>query len=190
LLNIIAGTLSAGTPPIPPTSYESIATYTVGGTNQTSITFSSIPSTFKHLQIRGIGRFAGGDAYSSIEFNGVTPSNKYYRHALAGSGAVAVAQEGADTTALLQMTNDSKIANNYAAFIVDILDYTSTAKNKTVRGFSAFDNNGSGLMFFESSLWSSTPAAINSIKFDAQAYGSTSSFTQYTQFALYGIKGA
>ena len=167
-----------------------IATITVGSTAQSSVTFTSIPSTYTHLQIRGIGRFSGNDSYGSMQFNSVTPGANYYNHRLLGNGSAAVAQSTADSPARLQMTNNGSTANNFAVFIIDILDYTSTNKNKTVRYFSAWDNNGSGLLFFDSSLWSSTPAAITSIKFDARVDGGTSDFGQYTQFALYGIKGA
>jgi len=39
-----------------PGDYESIQTVTVGSTSQSSISFTSIPSTYKHLQIRYISR--------------------------------------------------------------------------------------------------------------------------------------
>jgi hypothetical protein len=51
---------------------------------------------------------------------------------------------------------------------------------------SGTDNNGTGLIEFSSSVWRST-SAITNLRF---LLSSTPSFVQYTQFALYGIKGA
>jgi hypothetical protein len=68
---------------------------------------------------------------------------------------------------------------------MDILDYTSTNKNKTVRSLGGFDRNGGGIITLSSSLWFKTPEAITSIRLKPQS----SSWTQYSSFALYGIKG-
>jgi hypothetical protein len=43
-------------------SYESIATTTVGSGGSATVTFSSIPATYKHLQVRTLIRSAGSDA--------------------------------------------------------------------------------------------------------------------------------
>ena len=43
----------AGNPAVVLSSYDSIATVTVGSGGSSSIVFSSIPQTYKHLQIRG-----------------------------------------------------------------------------------------------------------------------------------------
>jgi hypothetical protein len=52
LLNTVLATFSEGTPPIPPTSFESIQTVTVGAGGASSISFTSIPATYASLQIR------------------------------------------------------------------------------------------------------------------------------------------
>ena len=53
--NAIAGLYAGGVPPVT-TAYESIATTTLSST-QATITFSSIPSTYEHLQIRWIAKY-------------------------------------------------------------------------------------------------------------------------------------
>ena len=68
--------------------------------------------------------------------------------------------------------------------IIDILDYTNTNKFKTTRSFTGRDANGSGWVWFGSSLWKNS-AAINTITI-IPTIGT--GFQQYTQFALYGIK--
>ena len=80
-------------------SYESIATVTVGSP-VSSITFSSIPATYTHLQIRGIIRNnanVGGDA-ASFRFNSDS-SSSYTEHYVAGNGATPSASY---TTAVAQ----------------------------------------------------------------------------------------
>ena len=76
-------------------------------------------------------------------------------------------------------------SSGFGAIVVDILDYTSTTKNKTVRSIGGLDNNGGGQMYINSSLWYATPAAITQIDITPEL----GNFAQYSQFALYGIKG-
>ena len=68
---------------------------------------------------------------------------------------------------------------------MDILDYTNTNKNKTVRVLQGFDENGSGVVAFNSFLYSTNTNAITSLTLTS----SGTSFAQYSSFALYGIKG-
>jgi hypothetical protein len=53
ILGIIASAITGN---LVTTSYESIATVTVGGGGAATVAFTSIPATYTHLQIRGIGR--------------------------------------------------------------------------------------------------------------------------------------
>jgi hypothetical protein len=69
--------------------------------------------------------------------------------------------------------------------VVDILDYANTNKYKTVRSLGGIDNNGSGFLMYNSGLWMNT-SAITSLSF---TFDSPNTFTEYTQFALFGIKG-
>jgi hypothetical protein len=84
----------------------------------------------------------------------------------------------------------SAAANNtasvFAGGVIDILDYTSTNKNKTIRTLSGIDNNGDGTVQFGSGLWFATPAAVTSILFNVQS--GSANFVTYTQFALYGVR--
>ena len=163
-------------------SYESIATATVGAGGAASVTFSSIPSTYTHLQIRVFASdtsTAGSTwGFCSIKFNNLG-TNYGYRHDIDGTGAATGVSAPGATYPM------SYIGNNgyFAAGVIDILDYTNTNKNKTVRYISGNDQNGGGLISVGSGLWMNT-VAINQIDLSAGLL-----FTQYSKFALYGIKG-
>lgn len=188
MLNGIVALHGTGTPPVT-NSYESIATVTVGAGGASTMDFTSIGSGYKHLQLRMITRNTG--AFNSFDptflrFNSDS-GNNYGVHYLVGGGASAVA--GA-STGIAQtwagITNyGNTTASTYSAQIIDILDYSNTSKNKTIRILSGVDCNGSGEVWFSSGLWQST-SAITSISVIARSAGV---FAQYSQAALYGIRG-
>jgi hypothetical protein len=186
LLNTILGSLSAGAGA--PNSYESIATVTVGSGGAGTITFSSIPADYTHLQIRGISRNTGAnsDNNSYFQFNSDS-GNNYTIHYLQGNGSSASATGIANTSG--SWFNDtpgtSTGSNIFAASVIDILDYANTNKFKTHRSLTGYDANGSGKVSLYSGLWRST-SAITTILL-VQNGGN---FAQHSQFALYGIKGA
>jgi hypothetical protein len=172
----------------PGKDYDSIATVSVS-TPVSSISFTSIPATYKHLQIRYLSRSSRATTSDSVgmQLNTNTGSN-YARHFLSGDGATASA--GASTSATQMTVAMSAAANNTAGVfgvgVIDILDYTSTDKNKTIRTLSGIDNNGDGTVQLGSGLFFATPAAVTSILFNVQS--GSANFQQYSQFALYGVK--
>ena len=173
------------------TAYESIATTTLGS-NQTTITFSSIPATFTHLQLRVFARTnrtSQDFANLLIRFNSDTGSNYAY-HDLFADGATVTASGTTTQTSIIanRLTGAGATASIFGAIIVDVLDYTSTNKNKTVRALGGVDLNSSGALSYSSGLYFATPAAINRI--DLTTIAGTFDFVQYSSFALYGIKGA
>lgn len=176
--------------PILAGSYESIATYTLSS-SQTSITFSAIPSTFKHLQIRAISRSnystgTGGGIENYCTFNSDTSAN-YVTHNIYGTGSTAGAGASTSQTAMVvgYSARSGDTANAFGTYVTDILDYTSTNKNKVIRSLAGEDYNGSGTIRFWSGLWLNT-TAITSITITCLP---SNSFVQYSQFALYGIRG-
>lgn len=177
----------AGNPSYVPPSFESIATATGTGSSGT-ISFTSIPSTYNHLQIRinAITTSAGQAIYARL--NGDSAKN-YPQHQLYGDGAtvtssgetaaaapafIRVGDVGSGTSTTLPMVG-----------IVDLIDYASTTKNKTLRNFGGIDKNGSGAVDLLSGVWLST-SAINQVDLIL----SGGSFATSTSISLYGIKGA
>ena len=183
----------AGNSAILPGSYESIATVVVGSGGSSSISFTSIPSTYKHLQIRAIlSTVQGTDRGNSAlyaRFNSDS-GNNYSWHQLKGSGSSASATGyfsentiyGSDTW------YSGGAANVFGAMVMDILDYANTSKYKTVRILNGFDSNsattGNTSVGLNSGLWMST-SAISTITIPNNGFN----FKEYSHFALYGIKG-
>jgi len=170
------------------TSYESIATYTVGGTAQDSIEFTSIPATYTHLQLRYIARTNRNEVDDgfTLQFNGDTTSANYKYHYLAGSGTVTYAGNDPDI-AVPYVAAANSSANIFGIGICDILDYRNTNKNTTVKILGGNDGNSAATwVALNSGVWLNT-AAVTSLKIKTNAIGD---FVQYSHFALYGIKGA
>ena len=163
----------------------------VGSGGSSTITFSSIPSTYKHLQVRVISRTnytgSGGGIENYARFNSDSGSNYAY-HVLSGNGASAGASASTSQTNLVwgYSPRSADTSGIFGAYVVDILDYANTNKYKTTRSLAGEDYNGSGTIRFWSGLWQST-TAIDTITITPI---SGNSFVQYSSFALYGIKGA
>ena len=167
-------------------SYDAIGTATVGSGGQSTITFSSIPSTYKHLQIRGIlrGTNASSEVSNRMRFNGDTASNYSY-HALYGNGSAAVAESIAPVSVMLFGSSAAASATSgiFGVTVIDILDYANTNKYKTIKALSGSDSNGSGGVYLTSNSWRNTNA-ITTI----DIFAASGNLAQYTQFDLYGIK--
>ena len=165
------------------TSYESIQTYTVGSGGTSSITFSSIPQTFTHLQVRFLTVSGSASTSCYTYINGDTTQTNYKEHVLYGSGASASA--GSYSNSYMPQFLGGAATTSPGSYIMDILDYTNTNKNTTLRGLGGYDGNGSGYLALESMLWINT-AAITSLEFSPN--GTT--WSEYAKVALYGIEAA
>ena len=170
-------------------SYESIATTTVGSGGTATITFSSIPATYTHLQIRGItNSSAGGGSSINMQVgNGsIDTGSNYAWHQIYGDGTSPGASAGTTQTSIRAIAYDSGTPTSFSGFVIDILDYANISKYKTTRTLTGVDtNSASGIIVFRSGLWQST-SAINTITFTP----TSGNLIQYSQFALFGIKGA
>jgi len=182
----ILGIIASQNYPRITSSYESIATVTVGSGGSSSVEFTSIPNTFKHLQVRGISRASSGNQYIKLRFNNDSTSIYTY-HSLFGSGTSAVADAGTSQNGAGAITSvaGSISASIFSGLVIDVLDYENANKNKTIRSLDGFDSNGGGQICLNSGLWIST-SVINRL----DLIPSASTFAQYSHFALYGIRGA
>jgi hypothetical protein len=183
ILGVIASSVSGNLiPPYAP-SYESIATYVIGAGGSSSVTFSSIPGTYQHLQVRTIQQNSiSGSSDLKFTFNGDGAAN-YSQHYLYTAGSTVNSAATASATyvpgAMLGVTGTP------APSVCDILDYANTNKFKTTKTMMGYDDSSSTAYFFlTSGFWRNT-AAITSITCTPL----NGTMQQYTTIALYGIKG-
>jgi hypothetical protein len=159
-------------------SYESIQTVTVTSA-VSSIAFTSIPATYKNLQIR-YSLTAAAPADTGLRFNsdsGANYSNSLFR----GTGSAAQIYP---YSAINQAYVQYNIGNNTSVAVIDILDYTNTNKNTSIRSLAGFENVTTGELDFWGGGWYNT-AAVTRIDLHCL----TSTFSTNSTFALYGIKG-
>jgi hypothetical protein len=177
------------------TNFTSIATVTAAG-GETSLTLSSIPSTYTDLHLRIMAKDTLTSTAASggvtLTLNNDTGTN-YVFHRLYGNGSSVVADGSTGGTSFAGISADMPYsqtaqANVFGVSIWDFSDYANTSKNKTLRVLSGVDWNTSTTSAYariSSGLWTST-SAITSIQITpvqvAFAAGST--------VALYGIKAA
>ena len=159
-------------------SYDAITSYTVGAGGIATVTFSGIPSGYKHLQLRITASCGTNQSAFNITINSDTTNSNYRYHLMGGDGAIAIQTAN--------NRNMGVIRNNYlSGTVVDLLDYNSSNKYKTLRCLSGVDQVSAGFIAFSSNLWMNTNA-ITSISLTEN---SGTNFTQYSNFALYGVKG-
>lgn len=174
-------------------SYELISSSLLANSTTTSVTFSSILQTYKHLQIRVTARTASTDlaAYNLwMTLNGITTAT-YSQHALKGSGT-AVTSNGNPNLPHFAMgstpsNGSGSTVSAFSAHIIDVADYASTTKLKTMRSLAGYSAASAGTeVSLASGLATSSTNAVTSLSLDL---GGTVAFLTGSRFSLYGIKG-
>lgn len=200
LPGIIASGISGHlTPPWdgPEGAFDALATITLSSTTA-SVTFSGIPQGYKHLQLRASFQTTRPQ-YNiddlNLSFNGITSGGKYTTHSMEANiqnnGTVTPYNTYNANQIFYIATGVSTVsANRFGAAVIDILDYTDTSKNTTVRALSGGDANGGAdgyypTVRFASGMWNDT-SAVTSLRIES-AFGS-SSLAANTTFSLYGVK--
>lgn len=148
------------------------------GSAVNSVTFSSIPGTYKDL-IMEISCVSQGWMYGRI--NGDSGTN-YSRTALRGDGTAASSFRGSNQT-LMDYSVDFGSAGR-GVFVIQFNSYANTSMNKTVlyRGGLTTTYVQAGVI-----LWRST-GAITSLSFYPDGYTGYN-FAVGSTFRLYGIAG-
>jgi hypothetical protein len=169
-------------------TYEPIATTTLGS-NQATVTLSSIPSTYTDLIVvcfTAVNQSTSGwniDCY----VNGDTAANYSTTRLIGNGSAASSSRTTGDNYARvgLQVGGNSGLANYRGMTKIHFFNYAGST-NKTFMSENAEDSNGSGEVRRTVNLWRST-SAINSISFTDP--GGTLFLTGST-FTLYGIARA
>jgi hypothetical protein len=175
------------------TDFYQIATTTLGSA-QSTVTFSSIPGTYTHLQLRAslqTSRVTYPLDKIFIRFNSDTASN-YSTHSVQSDGGSVTSDVENQSYLTNRDTASTTAATDglvFGTLIMDILDYANTNKYKTTRALSGFDTNGTvagygGRFGLVSGNWRST-SAITSITFTVD---NAANYSANSKFSLYGVK--
>lgn len=166
-------------------TYVLIASSTVGAGGSASITFSSIPSTYKDLILKVSARNddSGPAGNILLTFNGV--GTGYGNIYLQGNGSGSAATTGTVGQMIGDMDTNGESANTFNNIEVYIPSYASTTMFKAFNSDSVQENNASGAYaMFTANTWSNA-SAISSIVLTNRTGGRN--FVQYTSAYLYGL---
>lgn len=173
-------------------AYELISTVTADGSSST-ITFSSIPNTYKSLQLRYVAKCSPTNQFSVmgfLRFNNDSGSN-YWWHSVLGTGSVGADQPGSTQNRIVP----GYIAASYSTMtgvvtpaIIDITDYASANKNKTVRVLTGHASGGQDRMQATSGVWINT-SAISTLSLVLDQGNGAANYLSTSRFSLYGLKG-
>jgi hypothetical protein len=150
---------------MPTPTYTPLATVTLAST-AASVTFSSIPATYRDLILVVRGTLTSG--VGSIRFNGDSGAN-YTRVGMYGDGSTAASYSG----------TSAEIFNSPITDIMNIMDYSATDKHKT---YIARDSNSASLVVAQAGRWANT-AAITTVALISPS----STFGVGSTFSLYGV---
>lgn len=161
-----------------PSTYTPIATQTLGSSAST-ITFSSIPSTYTDL-VLVVACLDNGAGRTRLRLNGDSATN-YSRTNLIGNGSSAASYQGSNETQFDLSVAAGTSSINPTAQIISINNYSNTTTNKTILSRYSL---ASGAVEAMVGLYRST-AAITSVSYFTQG-----TMQIGTTATLYGIKAA
>jgi hypothetical protein len=174
------------------TTYEAIATVTVGSGGATDIEFTSIPGTYTDLLIKSSLRSdtATDYNYAFMRINGVTTSSYSYKGLYADSNTTG--SYGNASTLFFEgniAVGANSTASTFSNGEVYFPNYTSST-NKSFSADAVSEKNAStGVGLYLSAGLFTTSSAITSISISADTIGSQK-FVEYSTATLYGIKNS
>lgn len=158
-------------------TYRALANFTVT-TNTATVTFSSIPNTFRDLVLVIEGTVTTA-ANKIIRFNNDSGTNYPWVY-MSGNGSSVLTSNNASTSLLTEAVAAMNTTDRLFTQI-DIMDYSATNKHKIalVKG----GRSGAGIDSIVC-RWTNASNAISSI---SCSLNNAASYTSGTTFALYGI---
>jgi hypothetical protein len=162
---------------MPTPTYTPLATVTLGS-SAASVTFSSIPATYRDLILVSSIRSASGATITTVGFrlNGDTGSNYSYVF-MQGTGSSTGSGSGTLTSGIAAQAENSTLSS-FAVSVANFMDYSATDKHKTVLTRA---NSPSANTQAWASRWANT-AAVTSIVLVPDF-----SFVAGSTFNLYGV---
>jgi len=168
------------------TAWTAIASTTVGSGGAATVTFSSIPQTYKNLIIKVSARNARTDVVAELRWTVNGNSTSYSNRLIQGNGSTV--SGGTTATTLFysgEINASTSTASIFGSADIYIPDYTG-GNYKNVSADTVSENNAaSAYATLTNGLWSNT-AAITSIAF---YYGGLN-WEQYSTFTLFGTNNS
>lgn len=173
-------------------SYELITSTVLTGT-AASLTFSNLntaAAAYKHLQIRMVTQVTGSSGQDQkLRLNGVSTTGAYkdhYLYGFAGASTTGPLYSGTVYTDGIYVgsTYPSSEGTIFSPSIIDILDFSSSSKNTTIRALNGKPRTTDGILSLMSGVWLST-AAVTSVT----VAPNSGTYQIGSRFSLYGLRG-
>lgn len=172
------------------TTYTLISSNTVSGSTTTSVSFSSIPSTYTDLVLSISGRTDSANVEDGVNlrFNSNSATN-YSETFIYGNGSTASSSRDSNQTygyVYYSLDGADATASTFGNLEIYIPSYT-VSQNKPISSFGVAESNATAVrMSAGAILWRNT-ATISSIQITPL---SGSNFSANSTFYLYGIKNS
>jgi hypothetical protein len=169
------------------TTYEAIATVTVGSGGAATIEFTSIPGTYTDLVIKLSSRTdrVATNADCFLKFNNNT-SNYTVRKLYGAGGGANTGSQSSPAQGIGTSNGSNNTASTFASTEIYIPNYTSSNNKSYSVDAVQESNDASGNIYATllAGLWSNT-SAITSITLYIEE---SKNWVQYSTATLYGIK--
>jgi hypothetical protein len=169
------------------TTYEAIATVTVGAGGASNIEFTSIPATFTDLVAKYSLRLDSNPqsaVWCSIQITLNSSTSSFTDRIVYGTGSATGSQSTSNRN-LMWVNSSSSTANTFTSGEVYFPNYAGS-NNKSFSADATTENNGTDAFAgLNAMLWANT-SAITSIKIAPPS----GNFVQYSTATLYGIKNS
>jgi hypothetical protein len=168
-----------------PSTYELIASNTVGSGGVGSVTFSSIPSTYTDLLIKVSSRDSGANYVNNllVTFNASTSGYSDRMLYSTGLSALSASNTSVARFAFAYSAGATATSNTFSNGEIYIPNYTGANNKSASFDFVTENNNSNSFADLAANILANT-AAITSVTFTA----SSATLQQYSTFYLYGIK--
>lgn len=169
-------------------SFDLLETTVLGSAATVTFTGLGSYSDYKHLQLRMVTRSNSTTNNINITFNSSTTGYAWHRLWGNSSSVQSGNSTNENSIQLSQvLTPSDHTANAFSSQVIDILDFSSSSKNTTIRALGGnHSSSGGGTSFLIglfSGLWNNT-AAVTSISLTV----SGGNFAANSRFSLYGVK--
>ena len=162
---------------MPTPTYIPLATYTVAGSSDASVEFTSIPASYRDLILVLDTKSDASGCVHFLRFNGVD-SGAYNEVRLSGNGSITYSDTTSGTWHRTNVYADVPTTGSHVN-IIQIMDYSQTDRQKPTVMRSATASQGTDVLI---GRFGST-AAISSIRI----FANVGSYAIGSTFSLYGV---